>query len=164
MTEGILADIDDVLADGDKYDNDIKGELKELQHIVSRVKYWERGCLPRWRGCKRTLRYIKLGIPNLLKIMGYDADNIEILVSYYEDDFHETWKIEILIINDPYHNRKFVYDSKIYISKQTTQCFKDVLKKVLVPAIKDIDTFKKFLKKIETLDPTDEITDLNDIL
>ena len=163
MTEGILADADEVLADGDKYDNDVKGELKEFQQIVSRVKYWERGCLPRLHGCKRDMRYIKLGIPNLLKLMGYDADTIEILVSY-EGDFLETWKITILIIKDPYQNRKFVYDSKIYISKLTTKCFKDVLKKVLVPAIKDIDVFKKFLKKIKTLDPTVDITDLNDIL
>jgi hypothetical protein len=107
--------------------------------------------------------YIRLGVPNLLKLMGYDADNIEILVNY-EGDFFETWKIEILIINDPYQNRRFVYNSQISISKQTTKCLKDILKKVLVPAIKDIDTFKKFLKKIETLDPTDDITDLNDIL
>ena len=156
LTESILDDIETNLAKGDKYDNDVKGELKELQHIISRVKYWE-------RGFKKDMHYIRLGIPNLLKLMGYDADNIEILVSY-EGDFFELWRIEIIIINDPYQNRKLVYDSKIYINKQTTKCFKDVLKKVLVPAIKDTDTFKKFLKKIETLDPTDNITDLNDIL
>ena len=40
--KSILDDIEDTIAKGDKYDNDIKGELKELQHIVSRVKYWER--------------------------------------------------------------------------------------------------------------------------
>ena len=155
MTECIFADVDTVLADGDKYDNNIKGELKEFQHIVSRVKYWERTI--------KEIRYIRLGIPNLLKLMGYDADTIEIVVRH-EGVMRANWRIDIIIINNAYGNREFLYDSIICISELTTKCFKDVLKKVLVPAIKDTNTFKKFLKKIETLDPTDNITDLNDIL
>jgi hypothetical protein len=157
LKESILDDIEDTIAKGDKYDNDIKGELKKLQRIVSRVKYWE-------RGYKRDMHYIRLGIPNLLKLMGYDADTIEIVVSY-EGIMQGKWRIDIIIVNNPYDNREFLYDSIIYISELTTKYFKDVLKKVLVPAFKDTDSFKKFLEKVESRKNTlNTINNLDDIL
>ena len=157
LYESILSDIEDTIAKGDKYDNDIKGELKELQRIVSRVKYWE-------RGYKRDMHYIRLAIPNLLKLMGYDADTIEIVVSY-EGIMQGKWRMNIIIVNNPLDNREFLYDSYVYISELTTKCFKDVLKKVLVPACKDIDSFKKFLEKVEARKNTlNTINNLDDIL
>ena len=157
LTESILDDIETNIAKGDKYDNDIKGELKELQHIISRVKYWE-------RGFKKDMHYIRLGIPNLLKLMGYDADNIEILVSY-ESVMQANWRIEIIIVKNPHGDREFLYNSKVYISELTTKHFKDVLKKVLVPAFKDVDSFKKFLEKVEARKNTlNTVNNLDDIL
>lgn len=157
LYESILADIEDTIAKGDKYDNDIKGELKELQRIVSRVKYWE-------RGYKRDMHYIRLAIPNLLKLTGYNADTIEIVVSY-EGVMQGNWRINIVIVNNPLDNREFLYDSIIYISELTTKYFKDVLKKVLVPAFKDTDSFKKFLEKAEARKNTiNAINNLDDIL
>lgn len=156
LKESILDDIEDTIAKGDKYDNDIKGELKELQRIVSRVKYWERTI--------KEIRYIRLGIPNLLKLMGYDADTIEIVVRY-EGVMQGKWRIDIIIVNNSHGNREFLYDSIIYISELATKCFKDVLKKVLVPACKDIDSFKKFLEKVEARKNTlNIINNLDDIL
>jgi hypothetical protein len=157
LYESLLSDIEDTIAKGDKYDNDIKGELKELQRIVSRVKYWERG----W---KRDMHYIRLGIPNLLKLSGYNADTIEIIVSY-EGVMQGKWRMEITIINNPYGNREFLYASFVYISELTTKCFKDILKKILVPAFKDADSFKKFLDKVEARKNTlNTINNLDDIL
>lgn len=156
LKESLLSDIEDTIAIGDKYDNDIKGELKELQRIVSRVKYWERTI--------KEIRYIRLGIPNLLKLMGYDADTIEIVVRY-EGVMRANWRIDIIIVDNSHGDREFLYDSIIYISELATKCFKDVLKKVLIPACKDIDSFKKFLEKVKvrknTLNP---INNLDDIL
>ena len=57
LYESLLSDIEDTIAIGDKYNNDIFGELKELQHIVSRVKYWERTI--------KKIRYIRLGTDEL---------------------------------------------------------------------------------------------------
>lgn len=157
LYESILSDIEDTIAKGDKYDNDIKGELKELQRIISRVKYWE-------RGYKKDMHYIRLGIPNLLKLTGYDADTIEIVVRY-EGVMRANWRIDIIIINNSHGNREFLYDSYVYISELTTKCFKDVLKKVLVPACKDTDSFKKFLEKVEARKNTiNAINNLDDIL
>lgn len=157
LYESLLDDIETTMAAGDKYYNDIKDELKELQRIVSRVKYWEHG----W---KRDMHYIRLIIPNLLNIIGYDADTIEILVSY-ESVMQANWRIEIVIINNSHDNREFLYESKIYISELTTKCFKDVLKKVLMPACKDIDAFKKFLEKVKARKNTlKAINNLDDIL
>jgi hypothetical protein len=157
LYESLLSDIEDTIAIGDKYDNDIKGELKELQRIVSRVKYWERG----W---KRDMHYIRLGIPNLLKLSGYNADTIEIIVSY-EGVMQGKWRMEITIINNPYGNREFLYASFVYISELTTKCFKDILKKILVPAFKDADSFKKFLDKVEARKNTlNTINNLDDTL
>lgn len=157
LKESLLDDIETTMATGDKYYNDIKDELKKLQHIVSRVKYWERG----W---KRDMHYIRLSIPNLLNISGYDADAIEILVSY-ESVMQANWRIEIVIVKNPYGDREFLYDSKIYISELTTKHFKDVLKKVLMPACKDIDSFKKFLEKVKSHKNTlNVINNLDDIL
>jgi hypothetical protein len=156
LYESLLSDIEDTIAKGDKYDNDIKGELKELQHIVSRVKYWERTI--------KKIRYIRLGIPNLLKLMGYDADTIEIVVRY-EGVMQANWRIDIIIIDNSHGNREFLYDSIIYISELTTKCFKDILKKILVPAFKDTDSFKKFLEKVEARTNTlNTINNLDDIL
>ena len=156
LYESILSDIEDTIAKGDKYDNDIKGELKELQRIVSRVKYWE-------RGYKRDMHYIRLAIPNLLKLTGYNADTIEIVVSY-EGVMQGKWRIDIIIVNNPLDNREFLYDSIIYISELTTKYFKDVLKKVLVPAFKDTNSFKKFLEKVEARKNTlNTINSLDDI-
>lgn len=156
LYESLLSDIEDTIAIGDKYDNDIKGELKELQRIVSRVKYWERTI--------KKIRYIRLGIPNLLKLMGYDADTIEIVVRY-EGVMQANWRIDIIIIDNSHGDREFLYDSIIYISELTTKCFKDVLKKVLIPAFKDADSFKKFLEKVEARKNTlNIINNLDDIL
>lgn len=156
LKESLLSDIEDTIAIGDKYNNDIFGELKELQRIVSRVKYWERTI--------KKIRYIRLGIPNLLKLMGYDADTIEIVVRY-EGVMQANWRIDIIIVNNSHSDREFLYDSIIYISELATKCFKDVLKKVLIPACKNIDSFKKFLEKVKarknTLNP---INNLDDIL
>lgn len=157
LYESILDDIDVQMSNGDKYNNDIKGELKELQRIVSRVKHWERG----W---KRDMHYIRLSIPNLLNISGYDADAIEIVVSY-ESVMQANWRIEIVIVKNPHGDRKFLYDSKVYISELITKHFKDVLKKVLMPACKDIDSFKKFLEKVKVRKNTlNAINNLDDIL
>lgn len=156
LKESILADIEDTIAIGDKYDNDIKGELKELQRIVSRVKYWERTI--------KKIHYIRLGIPNLLKLMGYDADTIEIVVRY-EGVMQANWRIDIIIVDNSHGNREFLYDSIIYISELATKCFKDVLKKVLIPAFKDADSFKKFLEKVEARKNTlNTINNLDDII
>lgn len=156
LYESLLSDIEDTIAIGDKYDNDIKGELKELQRIVSRVKYWERTI--------KKIHYIRLGIPNLLKLMGYDADTIEIVVRY-EGVMQANWRIDIVIVDNSHGNREFLYDSIIYISELATKCFKDVLKNVLVPACKDIDSFKKFLKKVEARKNTlNIINNLDDVL
>lgn len=156
LKESLLDDIETTMATGDKYCNDIKGELKELQRIVSRVKYWERTI--------KEIRYIRLGIPNLLKLMGYDADTIEIVVRY-EGVMRANWRIDIIIVNNSHGNREFLYDSIIYISELTTKCFKDVLKKVLIPAFKDVDSFKKFLEKVEARKNTlNIINNLDDIL
>ena len=156
LKESLLSDIEDTIAKGDKYDNDIFGELKELQRIVSRVKYWERTI--------KKIHYIRLGIPNLLKLIGYDADTIEIVVRY-EGVMQANWRIDIIIVDNSHGDREFLYDSIIYISELTTKCFKDVLKKVLIPACKNVDSFKKFLEKVEarknTLNP---INNLDDIL
>lgn len=157
LKESLLDDIETTIAIGNKYCNDVKDELKELQRIVSRVKHWERG----W---KRDMHYIRLSIPNILNLMGYDADTIEILVSY-ESVMQANWRIEIVIVKNPHGDREFQYDSKLYISELTTKCFKDVLKKVLMPACKDIDSFKKFLEKFKARKNTlNVINNLDDIL
>jgi hypothetical protein len=157
LYESILDDIETTMATGDKYCNDIKGELKELQQLVSRVKFWERT----WR---KDMRYIRLSIPNMLNLMGYDAETIEILISY-ESVMQANWRIEIVIIKDPHGDREFQYDSKVYISELTTRHFKDVLKKVLTPACKDINSFEKFLEKVKAHKNTlNAINNLDDIL
>lgn len=157
LYESLLDDIETTMATGDKYYNDIKDELKELQRLVSRVKFWERT----WR---KDMRYILLSIPNLLNLIGYDADRIEIDISY-ESVMQAKWRIEIVIINGPIGNREILYESRIYISELTIRYFKDVLKKVLVPAFKDIDSFKKFLEKVKARKNTlNAINNLDDIL
>jgi hypothetical protein len=157
LKESILDDIETSMATGDKYCNDVKDEIKELQRLVSRVKFWERT----WR---KDMRYIRLSIPNMLNLMGYDAETIEILISY-ESVMQANWRIEIVIIKDPHGDREFQYDSKVYISELTTRHFKDVLKKVLMPACKDINSFEKFLEKVKAHKNTlNAINNLNDIL
>lgn len=157
LYESILDDIETTMATGDKYCNDVKDELKELQQLVSRVKYWERT----WR---KDMRYIRLSIPNILNLMGYDAETIEILISY-ESVMQANWRIEIVIVKDQHGDREFQYDSKVYISELPTRHFKDVLKKVLTPACKNIDSFKNFLEKVKTRENTlNAINNLDDIL
>ena len=157
LKESLLDDIETTMSNGDKYLNNVKDEIKELQRIVSRVKYWERG----W---KRDMHYIRLSIPNILNTIGYDADTIEILVSY-ESVMQANWRIEIVIVKNPHGDREFQYDSKVYISELTTRHFKDVLQKVLTPACKNIDSFKKFLEKVKAHKNTlNAINNLDDIL
>ena len=157
LKESLLDDIETTMVTGDKYCNDVKDELKELQQLVSRVKFWERT----WR---KDMRYIRLNIPNILNLMGYDAETIEILISY-ESVMQANWRIEIVIVKGPQGDREFQYDSKVYISELTTRHFKDVLKKVLTPACKNIDSFKKFLEKVKAHKNTlNAINNLDDIL
>ena len=75
------------------------------------------------------------------------------------------WRIEITLVKNPYGDREFLYDSKVYISELTTRHFKDVLKNVLVPAFKDADSFKKFLEKVKAhKNIINTINNLDDIL
>lgn len=144
MTEGVLASIEDVLADGDNYINDIKEEMRGLNRAISSASIYTK-LNPRvyinGRRCTIHLEHV-------LNSLGYDANMMEVTIFPLEDDLKD-WHLDIFLYKhgDGYTCRS-AYDHTIYLYNGHFSKFNDILKKLLKPATKDVETLKHFLEQV----------------
>ena len=144
MTEGILGGAEDVLADGDNYINSIKEEMRSLNRAIGSASIYTK-LNPRTyiNGRRCTIHF-----EHVLKSLGYDANMVEITMYQLEDDLKD-WHFDIFLYkrDDGYTGRS-AYEHTIYLYNGHFSKFNDILKNLLKPATKDVETFKHFLEQV----------------
>lgn len=149
LKESLLSDIDTNLAQGDEWEKNLKAEIKEFFKAISTAKNYERFG---FKNGRKTAFFV----PNALKQLGYDANHIEIKM-YTMDNFgFEThmneWKVSIWLTKRSDDNTEHingVYDKTVYMDRWEFYNCNDVVKELIKPAAKSLDTFKKFLDNME---------------
>jgi hypothetical protein len=91
-----------------------------------------------------------------LKQLGYDANHIEIMM-YTMDNFTfdahaDEWKVTIWLTKRSDDNAEHingVWEKMVYMDRWEFNKWNDVVKELIKPAAKSLDTFKKFLNNME---------------
>jgi hypothetical protein len=159
LKESILGDIENNLYD---YEKHINSEMKMLNKTLSVLKNYDNlRSHSKYVAGKKHCRFIELHIPELLKLIGYDAEYIKIVFYDHEDfesdekdDFY--WVINISITKQPARKLQptssIVYDYITYGSSNLYEKPIDICKKLFKPATANIDTFEKFLENFKKND------------
>lgn len=150
LKESILANMDDTIAHGDNWEKNIKGEIKEFLKVIGMVKNYEGGYSLKNGHSNRIFT------PNALHELGFDANQIHIFM-YTMDSFsysngNDDWVLEITISKRSDDNMKHICDvwyKKVYMDRWEYNKWNEVVKDLLKPASKSLDTFKRFLNNME---------------
>lgn len=149
LRESLLSDIDTNLAQGDEWEKNLKAEIKEFLKVIGAAKNYEGFG---FKNGRRTSFFV----PNALKQLGYDANHIEIMM-YTMDNFHfvdyaDEWRVTIWLTKRSDDNAEHindVYIKMVYMDRWEFDKWNDVVKNLIKPAAKSLDTFKKFLDNME---------------
>ena len=145
LLESILDDIDDTLKQGDEYMNQVTENFKTLQKDLSIAKSYRE--VKTYNPGKFVInRYCK----NLLTHLGFDAEILNIAI--YLPGTHGGSTLtdcKIVIQLMKYENKCMTCPYKTGHTLPGTEygSLNDVIKKFIKPNLKDINTFKKLLKK-----------------
>lgn len=146
LKESILSDIEDTLAQGDELDKNIKAEIKEFLKAIATAKNYE------GFGYKNG-RSTSFFVPNALKQMGYDANHIEITMYTLDNNYTnaDDWIINIKFAkySDDHRFEQYTWDKNIYMDRWEANKWNDIVRGLIKPASKSLDTFKKFLDNME---------------
>ena len=149
LYESILDDIDVQIQQGDEWAKEIEKEKKEFLKVIGAAKNYE------GFGFKNG-RKTSFFVPNALKQLGFDANHIEIMMytmdNYRFIDHIDEWKLTIWLTKRSDDNMNHicnVWHKMVYIDRCEFNKWNDVVKNLLKPATKSLDTFKKFLNNIE---------------
>lgn len=147
LYESILNDIETTMNNGREWTKEIEQETKEFLKRIGTIKTCN------IIGVKLkpsdTLR-CRLFVPNALKQLGYDANAIIITIRNVNENDYWAINISIYTAEDAKLrnvNDKPVWEKTIYIEEYYKSS--DIVKHVLKPASKSLDTFKKFLNNME---------------
>lgn len=150
LYESILDDIDVQMSNGDEWVKEIEKEKKEFLKVISTAKNYEGGY------SLKNGRTNKVFVPNALKQLGYDANYIEIMMytmdSFTFSDYNDEWALNIALSKRTDDNMKHicnVWDKTVYMDRWCFDKWNEVVKELLKPAAKSLDTFKKFLDNME---------------
>lgn len=145
ITEGLLAGQDSTMQAGDKYASSIKKaetQLDELYSVcdnggVSFVEF-EKGVT--WKYTKLDSCDLAIACDNTPKF----PDDVKLILTVHKRKFEKYW--EIYFINEfktTGYRSKDPWFARMNIDFDTVKTFKQLCKKVLKPAFKDLDSFKK---------------------
>lgn len=152
LKESLLDDIETSMENGNEWAKEIENEKKEFLRVISAAKNYE------GFGFKNG-RKTSFFVPNALKQLGYDANHIEIMM-YTMDNFRfdahaDEWKVTIWLTKRSDDNMNHicgVWEKKVYMDHWEFNKWNDVVKDLIKPAAKSLDTFKKFLDNMEKWD------------
>lgn len=150
LYESLLDDIETTMDNGSKWVKEIENEKKEFLKVISTAKNWEGGY------SLKNSRSNGLFTPNVLNELGFDANHIHIFM-YTMDSFNYTssnndWVLEITLSKRSDDNMKHictVWEKKVYMDRWIADNWRGIVKELLKPAAKSLDTFKKFLDNME---------------
>lgn len=163
LKESLLDDIETSMTDGDQMIKDFENEKKEFLKVLSAAKNYEGGY------SLKNGRSIGLFTPNALYELGFDANYIHIMM-YTMDSFNYTssndnWAIEITLSKRSDDNMKHictVWEKKIYVDRWTADNWRGIVKNIIKPATKSLDTFKKFIDNMDKYN--EQYTNVNSLL
>ena len=85
--------------------------------------------------------------------MGYDANHIEITMYTLDNNYTnaDDWIINIKLAkySDDQRFERYTWDKNIYMDRWEANKWNNIVKELIKPAAKSLDTFKKFLDNIE---------------
>lgn len=150
LKESLLNDIEDTLAHGNEWEKNLKGEIKEFLKAIAMTKNYESLGFENGR---KTAFFV----PNLLKQLGYDANHIDIMICKISNfrSMNKTvdWKLNIWLEKHSDDNTEYInggiYDNTVYMDYCEYNKWNDVVRELIKPATKSLDTFKKFLDNME---------------
>lgn len=151
LKESILSDMDTTLQHGDDWEKNIKNETKEFLKAIGTVKNYEGGY------SLKNGHAIRIFTPNTLQELGYDANHIQIFM-YTMDSFsysngNDDWALEIELTKRSDDNIKYirtgVWHKKVYMDRWEFSKWNNIVKDLIKPATKSLDTFKRFLNNME---------------
>ena len=150
LKESLLADIEDTLTHGDEWEKNLKGEIKEFLKAISTAKNYES------LGVKNGHR-AAFFVPNLFKQLGYDANHIDITIctmyNFNSVNNPADWKLKIWLTKHSDDNREYIngsiYNNTVYMDRCLFNKWNEVVREIIKPATKSLDTFKKFLDNME---------------
>jgi hypothetical protein len=148
LYESLLSDIDTNIAQGDEWEKNLKAEIKEFLRVISSAKYYEATGFKNYR---RTSFFV----PNALKQLGYDANHIEIMIQtmdeFYASDAKD-WKLTIWLTkrtDDNFAHINTEWEKMVYMDRWEFNKWNEIVKYLIKPAAKSLDTFKRFLDNME---------------
>lgn len=154
LYESILDDIDVQMSNGDEWVKQLKAETKEFLKLIGTINGYdspEIGISVRSKGTK-VLR-CRLFAPYTMEQLGFNANAIKIIIGpVYETD---DWKLKISIYTAEDKSKmgtayvKPLWEKKVYLENNEFNKTSDIIKDLLKPASKSLDTFKKFLNNME---------------
>jgi hypothetical protein len=156
LKESLLAGIETSMQAGDTYVKIPENALKELSKEISLLKNYDR--LPK-RLYPNGYSTKFLVAPEMFEFIGYEANHIEIMVyqpgvgaGLLYDDLD--WRITIYISNrgEYGHILSSAFDVSIYLSESAVSSFKEILKTLIKPMTKDLNTFKHSLEMFQKYD------------
>lgn len=163
LKESLLDDIETTITLGTDWANDMKQAMNELSKCLSTAKNYDRMSKIYKNG--RCTKF--LVIPDLFSMIGLDANKIEIVAYQTDDELNNAsdWHLNIFINKRDAYNKLIssAYDTSVYLYDGVFSTFNDILKKLIKPMTKDIETFKHTLEKLKNYDGQ-LITQPNEIL
>lgn len=154
LRESILDDIDVQMSNGDEWAKESKAETKEFLKLIGGINGYdspEIGISVRSKG-NRVLR-CRLFAPYTMEQLGFNANAIKIIIGpvYETDDW--SLKISIYTVEDKSKLGtvyvKPLWEKKAYLESTEFNKTSDIVKDLLKPASKSLDSFKKFLDNME---------------
>lgn len=162
LKESLLSDIEGTLTVGDEWEKNLKAETKEFLKALGAAKNYES------MGFKdgRQLTFFTPNA-NVLNHLGYDANHIMIMIrrNFNHGKHAGEWKISIDLTKYNDVNRGHIdsaWNKTIYMKRDDFNSCNEVLKNLLKPAAKSLDTFKRFLSNVDQWD--DQTVDIELLL
>jgi hypothetical protein len=150
LYESLLDDIETSMENGNEWAKEIENEKKEFLKVIRTAKNYDGGY------SLKNSRSNGLFTPNVLNELGFDANHIHIFM-YTNDSFNYTssnddWVLVISLSKRSDDNIRHictVWEKKVYMDRWEFNKWNDIVKDLIKPAAKSLDTFKKFLDNME---------------
>ena len=150
LKESLLDDIETTMNNGSDLVKDIQKEQKEFLKEIGTIKTFNKlGIRLKSADTLRCHRFI----PYTLQQLGFDANAIKIIIGTLDETGDLKLKISIYTAEDRTKmgtiHVKPSWEKKVYIEGLMLYTTSDVVKYILKPASKSIDSFKRLLNNME---------------
>lgn len=154
LYESLLDDIETTMDKGSEWTKEIKQETKEFLKLIGTINSYDSpaiGINIRRKGNK-TLR-CRLFAPYTIEHLGFNANAIKIIINTVSET--DDWSLKISIYTAEDKSKlgtvyvKPLWEKKVYLENYEFSKSSDIVKDLLKPATKSLDSFKNLLNNME---------------